>query len=161
MPRSPTLRRCSRSCCRSRGRAVGPSLIALARTALGAFPRYLQKPMMNRVAPRGEPRPIADRAHLLGTLVIALLIAQVLMGGLGATRSWLSAWLGNRLSHDIRVQLYEHLQFLSLGFSTSGRWAGYLARQPGYRAAAGVPRLGLAGPRDERAPDRRDHDRAL
>ena len=129
MPRSQTLKRLSRYLLPVWRPALGLSLIALAHTALGLIPPYLQKPLMDQVlAPRGEPRPIADRAHLLGTLVLALLIAQVLMAGLGAARSWLSAWLGNRISHDIRVQLYEHLQFLSLGFYDKQQMGSVISR---------------------------------
>ncbi len=129
LPRSQTLRRLALYLLPAWRQALGLSLIALAHTALGLIPPYLQKPLMDEVlAPRGEPRPVDERVRLLGTLVLALLIAHVLMSGLGAARAWLSAWLGNRISHDIRVQLYRHLQFLSLGFYDKQQMGNVISR---------------------------------
>ncbi len=109
--------------------ALGLALLALAHTALGLIPPYLQKPLMDEVlAPKGTPRPIDERLGLLGTLVLALLIAHVLMSALSALRSWLSAWLGNRISHDIRTRLYQHLQFLSLSFYDKRQMGSVISR---------------------------------
>ncbi|MGC9318548.1 MAG: ABC transporter transmembrane domain-containing protein [Armatimonadota bacterium] len=117
LPRTRTLRRLVGYLAPRWKPAVGLSLMALVHTGLGLVPPYLQKPLMDDVlAPKGEPRPVDERVHLLGLLVLALLVAHVLMSVISALRSWLVAWLGNRISHDIRVGLYQHLQFLSLGF---------------------------------------------
>ncbi|MGD9496356.1 MAG: ABC transporter transmembrane domain-containing protein, partial [Armatimonadota bacterium] len=109
--------------------AVALSLIALVHTALGLVPPYLQKPLMDDVlSPKGVPRPIDERLSLLGGLVLALLVAHVLMSVLSALRSWLSAWLGNRISHDIRTQLFHHLQFLSLSFYDKRQMGAVVSR---------------------------------
>ncbi|MBD3293145.1 MAG: hypothetical protein GF393_09485, partial [Armatimonadia bacterium] len=129
LPRSQTLRRLARYLLPLWRPAVGLSLIALAHTALGLIPPYLQKPLMDRVlAPTGEPQPVDERVELLGLLVLALLVAHVLMSGLSALRSWLSAWLGNRISHDIRSELYQHLQFLSLNFYDKRQMGSVISR---------------------------------
>ncbi|RKY00057.1 ABC transporter ATP-binding protein [Candidatus Poribacteria bacterium] len=93
------------------------STLTFLTTALGLLPPYLNKPLMDVVlAPKGVPRPLDERLKLLGLLVLVLLASRALMSALGAAQGWLSAWLGNRITHDIRCQLYQHLQFLSLGF---------------------------------------------
>jgi ATP-binding cassette subfamily B protein len=86
-------------------------------TALGLLPPYLNKPLMDVVlAPKGIPRPLEERLKLLGFLVLILVLSRALGSGLSAVQGWLSAWLGNRITHDIRCRLYEHLQYLSLRF---------------------------------------------
>jgi ATP-binding cassette subfamily B protein len=57
-----------------------------------------------------------DRVRMLGWLVLGLLASQI--GSLAVTilRARLLVQLGTRLSHDLRVQLYAQLQFLSLRF---------------------------------------------
>jgi len=101
---------------------VGLSLLALLQTTLGLVPPYLQKPLMDQVlAPIGVARPMLERASLLVLLVLTLLAAHALMASLSALQGWLSAWLGNRVSHDIRAQLYQHCSTCHCGFSTSAR----------------------------------------
>lgn len=96
---------------------VGLSILALANTGLSLVPPYLPRPLMDLVlAPTGQPRPLDERLRLLALLVIALLGAHVTMAAAGAIQGWLAALLGNRITHDIRCQLYQHLQYLSLRF---------------------------------------------
>jgi ATP-binding cassette, subfamily B, bacterial len=97
--------------------ALGLSLFAVVSTALGMLPIYLQIPLFDQVlAPKGEPQPMPERVRLLGLLVAALVTTRVVLAVLGVAQSWVSAWLGNRVTHDIRCQLYEHLQYLSLSY---------------------------------------------
>ncbi len=129
LPRTQTLRRLARYLVPVWRPAVGLSVMALAHTALGLIPPYLQKPLMDGVlAPQEGVRPFDERLRLLGLLVIALLAAHLLMAALSAARNWLSAWLGNRISHDIRVELYRHLQFLSLGFYDKRQMGSVISR---------------------------------
>ena len=105
------------------------SILALLNTALGLLPPYLQKPLMDEVlAPRGEPRPVPDRLRLLGLLVLTLLVARVLMAVTTAASGWLAAWLGNHITHDIRSQLYRHLQYLSLRFFDKRQMGSVISR---------------------------------
>ena len=93
------------------------STIALLSTALGLVPPYMNKPFIDVVlAPKGVPQPLEERLQLLGVLVLILLFSRVLVSALSVAQGWLSAWMGNRITHDIRCQLYRHLQFLSLRF---------------------------------------------
>jgi ATP-binding cassette subfamily B protein len=96
--------------------ALALSSLALTGTALGLVPPYLSKPLMDSVLAPSSPRPLPERLRLLGFLVVALLVARALGAMVGAAQGWLSAWLGNRITHGIRCQLYQHLQGLSLRF---------------------------------------------
>lgn len=84
---------------------------------LGLIPPYLTRPLMDKVlVPTDASALVADRLALLGWLVLALLAAQLLGQAIGIYRGRLLVKLGTSLSHDLRVQLYSHLQFLSLRF---------------------------------------------
>ena len=97
--------------------AIGLSVMALLSTALGLVPPYLNRPLIDIVlAPQGDAPPPEERLSLLGILVLILLFSYILTSALSAAQGWLSAWLGNSISHDIRSKLYQHLQFLSLRF---------------------------------------------
>ena len=91
--------------------------LTLVATALGLVLPYLWKFMINDVlALHGTPRPLPDRLRILTLIVVASVVAHVLIAALGVAQSWLSAWVGNRITHDVRCQLYRHLQDLSLRF---------------------------------------------
>ena len=85
-------------------------------TVLGLLPPYLQKPLMDRVLAPVVEVTVDQRLQTLGWLVLALLGARVLMSVVSIGQSWLSTWLGSKLTHDIRCALYDHLQFLSLRY---------------------------------------------
>jgi len=116
-PKRRTLWRLLRYLWRYLGFAALLSMLALLNTALGLVPPYLQKPLMDQVlAPQDATLELAVRFRWLGLLVLGLALARVLMAAASAGQGWLSAWLGTRITHDIRCQLYGHLQFLSLNF---------------------------------------------
>ena len=96
---------------------IGVWVLMLAGLGFGLVPPYLTRPLMDRVlAPTGQPAPIGDRFTLLGWLVLGLLGSQLLGQVVGIVRGRVLVRLGTRLSHDLRVQLYSRLQFLSLRF---------------------------------------------
>jgi ATP-binding cassette subfamily B protein len=110
-------------------KALCLSLLAALNTALGLVPPYLRKPLMDQVlTPVGEPRPVAERVLLLGYLLGALVAVHALMAATSAAQGWLSALLGNQLTHDIRCQLYQHLQFLSLRFYDKRQLGSVISR---------------------------------
>ena len=97
--------------------AVALSVLSLLVAALGMVPPYLNVPLMDKVlVPKGVPAPLEVRLSLLGMLVLALLGVHVSGAAISAAQNWLSAWLGNNITHDIRCRLYRHLQYLSLNF---------------------------------------------
>jgi len=96
--------------------ALALSGLAFITTALGLLQPYLFKPLMDDVLKPATPAPTAERLALLGLLTLVLVASRVLGAVLNAAQGWLTAWLGNRITHNIRCQLYQHLQFLSLSF---------------------------------------------
>jgi ATP-binding cassette subfamily B protein len=53
---------------------------------------------------------------LFAVLIGALIGTRLLQTGLQVSRLWLNAWLGNKVTVDVRRKLFEHLQALSLSF---------------------------------------------
>lgn len=100
-----------------RWQASGLFLLAALTTGLSLVPPYLTKPLLDGVlAPEGTAQPLEARLRLLGVLIGILVTVHILLGVLGAAMGWLAGWLGNAISHDVRCQLYDHLQHLSLRF---------------------------------------------
>lgn len=56
--------------------------------------------------------------NLLVTLVIAMVGLFLFSAALGIFQTWLTATVGNRVTGDLRVKLFEHLQAMELGFFT-------------------------------------------
>ena len=54
--------------------------------------------------------------RLLAILVGLLLVINVLNNGFRALRSYLMAWIGQRVTYNLRNQVYEHLHMLSIGY---------------------------------------------
>ncbi|MHB9107292.1 MAG: ABC transporter transmembrane domain-containing protein [Armatimonadota bacterium] len=101
--------------------AISLTLLATLSTALGLIPPYLQKPLVDDVLKlpvkealsQGE---IDKKLAMLGYLALILVAVLILTRVIGVIMSWLSSYLGNRITHDVRIQLYRHLQYLSLNF---------------------------------------------
>ncbi len=86
--------------------------------AIGIATPLVTKVVFDRALfpPSGDPQ-----LELLSWLV-ALMIALVLLGGAVAIgQTYLSTRVGQRVMHDLRFRLYEHLQGMSLRFFTSAR----------------------------------------
>jgi ATP-binding cassette subfamily B protein len=129
LPKTRTLRRLTEYLRPYWKPALGLSLLAAANTASGLLPPYLQKPLVDRVlAPQGAAPPVESRLPLLGLLVMALLATRIVMAAVTASQGWLAAWLGNRITHDIRCQLYQHLQYLSLRFFDKRQLGAVISR---------------------------------
>lgn len=55
---------------------------------------------------------------LLVRLVVAMIALYLLSSALGVLPTWLTSTVGNRVTGDLRVKLFEHLQAMELGFFT-------------------------------------------
>jgi ATP-binding cassette subfamily B protein len=64
--------------------------------------------------------PEKDRG-LLAWLVGGMIFISVATGVIGVGQTWLSNLVGQRVMHDLRTQVYRHLQRLSLAFFTKTR----------------------------------------
>lgn len=87
-------------------------------------PAYLTQPLTDRVLnPVNAPLSIEGRLRLLGWLVIILMGAQFFGQALGVWRGRMAVRLGQQLSHELRNDVFRHLQSLSLRY--------FDKRQPG------------------------------
>jgi len=55
---------------------------------------------------------------LLLVLVLTMIGLFLLSAAIGVVQTWLTATVGNKVTGDLRVQLFEHLQSMELGFFT-------------------------------------------
>lgn len=55
---------------------------------------------------------------LLVQLVVAMIVLFLLSAVLGVAQTWLTSTVGNSVTGDLRVRLFEHLQSMELGFFT-------------------------------------------
>ncbi len=96
--------------------------LTLLTVILGLIPTYIAKlltddvfvPAIKAIADGIAPGP--ELYSKLNVLVLATLVAFVLTTGLGAARSYMMRWLGNKVIYDLRTSAYEYLQRLSLSF---------------------------------------------
>ena len=91
--------------------------LALLFALCGLVPPYLNRPLMDIVlVPQGAPAPLPVRLQLLAVLVVAMFLVGVLQTLVGNARTWVGTYIAQTLTHTIRCQLYQHLQYLSLRF---------------------------------------------
>src|SRR6266513_953556 len=84
---------------------------------LSLVPPYLTKPLTDVVLkPVGNPLPAAQRYSLLGWLVLAWMSVQFIGQALGVWRGRMAVRLGQHLSHELREDVFRHLQSLSLKY---------------------------------------------
>jgi ATP-binding cassette subfamily B protein len=106
--------------------ALGFSL-TVAATLAGLVPPYLTMPLMDRVlVPIQEGRP-ADYGLVkwyLGGLALAAVAAMLLSWA----RTYVMAWVSERISADLRTRTYSHLQKLSLEFFGGKRTGDLMTR---------------------------------
>jgi ATP-binding cassette subfamily B protein len=57
-----------------------------------------------------------NNMHLFFILIGALVGTRLLLTAIQMGRLWLNAWLGNKVTVDVRTQLFNHLQRLSLSY---------------------------------------------
>lgn len=99
-----------------RGRIAVTGLLVIAGAALGVVPPLLvQRVFDDALFPQGGGAP---QLALLVQLVVAMIALYLLSAGLGVVQTWLTSTVGNSVTGDLRVRLFEHLQRMELGFFT-------------------------------------------
>ena len=93
-----------------RARLVLVGVLMLAAAAFGLVPPYLTKILVDDVL---IPR---RGASLLAWLVVGVTATSVLSTVIAIWRSRVGAWVGGRVSFDIRAALYDRLQWLSMRY---------------------------------------------
>ncbi len=102
-------------------------VLTLTSTAAGLVPPYLTMPLLDRVLiPHQNGQPVDVR--LIYGYLAALFAAAVLSWLLDWARSYVSAHVSERISGDLRMRTYEHLQKLSLEFFGGKRTGDLMAR---------------------------------
>jgi ATP-binding cassette, subfamily B, bacterial len=71
---------------------------------------------------------VPRNARVLTLILGALVGGFLLTGGSQVLRDYLYAWFGARILHDLRKQIFQHLQRLSLGFYSRMRTGDIAAR---------------------------------
>ncbi|MBI4506736.1 MAG: ABC transporter ATP-binding protein [Chloroflexi bacterium] len=89
-------------------------LCVLVNALLGVLPPLLIKQAIDDAIPRGD----LWQLHLLALGMIAV---PLLAGLIGVAQNYLNTLVGQQVMFDLRSQLYEHLQRLSLRFFTGTR----------------------------------------
>ncbi len=108
--------------------AIALSLLSILSTALGLLPPTLNKPLMDIVLAPKDPLPMDIRLKWLALLVIALGLSRLLISAISVFQGWLSVWVGLRISHDIRTQLFQHLHLLSFRFFDKQQMGNVISR---------------------------------
>ncbi|MCU4672287.1 ABC transporter ATP-binding protein [Microbacterium fluvii] len=111
---------------------LGPRIVALFRPYLGRIsltavivmvsagiavipPLIVQRIFDDALFPVDGSAP--DLA-LLVRLVVLMVALFLLSAALGVVQTWLTSTVGNRVTGDLRVKLFDHLQAMELGFFT-------------------------------------------
>ena len=97
-----------------RGRLAAVLGLILVSARLGMVSPFLLREILDVAIPE------KDR-ELLAWLVGGMIAISVVTGVLGVGQTWLSNLVGQRVMHDLRTQVYRHLQRLSLAFFTRTR----------------------------------------
>lgn len=99
-----------------RGRIVATVVLVVLGAAVAVIPPLLVQRIFDDALFPVDGSPVDLR--LLAILVAAMIGLFLLSGGLGVAQTWFTATVGNRVTGDLRVRLFTHLQSMELGFFT-------------------------------------------
>jgi ATP-binding cassette subfamily B protein len=100
-----------------RARIAVFAALMLASTALGMVAPYLTRPLFDVVlVPQGATRSVQQRLIWLGLIVAGMLVTQLFAQLLEIVQGRIAVFMTHSLAHRLRVELYAHLQLLSLRF---------------------------------------------
>ena len=104
-----------------RGRTALALLTLVAYTAVALLPPYLSKLAVDEGIQPGD-------LHRLTVIVIAFLLAGIASFVLSGAQTYFTGWVGERALADLRIQLFKHLQRLSLGYYERNRTGAIVSR---------------------------------
>lgn len=97
--------------------AVLVTMLFMVTTLLEMIPPYLTKPLLDNVLiPAAKGGDINSHVYMLALIVIGLVSVRILSTLLTIARGRAGAFLANKITYDIRNQLYECLQRLSMSY---------------------------------------------
>jgi ATP-binding cassette, subfamily B, bacterial len=97
-----------------RGRLTAVLILIAVSAGLSMISPFLLRDILDHAIPE-------NRNGLLVGLVAGMIGISVATGVLGVGQTWLTNLVGQRVMHDLRTQVYRHLQRLSLAFFTRTR----------------------------------------
>ena len=98
-----------------RGRIAVTGILVIVGAALGVVPPLLvQRIFDDALFPPGGGPDLAMLLRLVA-LMIGLFLASA---AVGVVQTWLTATVGNKVTGDLRVRLFDHLQAMELAFFT-------------------------------------------
>jgi ATP-binding cassette subfamily B protein len=97
-----------------RGRLAAVLALIAVSAGLGMISPFLLRDVLDVAIPDDDDK-------LLALLVAGMIGISVATGVLGVGQTWLSNVVGQKVMHDLRAQVYRHLQRMSLAFFTRTR----------------------------------------
>ena len=97
-----------------RGRLIVVLVLIAISAGISMISPFLLRDVLDTAIPQ-------NRDGLLIALVAGMIGISVATGVLGVAQTWLSNLVGQRVMHDLRTQVYRHLQQLSFAFFTRTR----------------------------------------
>ena len=97
-----------------RGRLGVVGGVIVVSAAIGVISPFLLREVLDVAIPE-------DNVRLLSALVAGMVAIPIITGALGVFSTLLSNQVGQSVMHDLRTQVYRHLQRLSLAFFTRTR----------------------------------------
>ena len=110
-----------------RVRAAILAVASLAATGAELLPPYLTRLIIDDVL-QAAGTPVDARMRLLGILVLGLIGARVLAWAAEWVHGWVATWLGAHATADIRSELYQQMERLSLQFYDKRRVGALMSR---------------------------------
>ena len=99
-----------------RGRIVLTAMLVIVGAAIAVIPPLIvQRVFDDALFPTTGGGP---NLTLLFRLVAAMIALFLISAGLGVVQTWLTSTVGNSVTGDLRVGLFDHLQSMELGFFT-------------------------------------------
>jgi ATP-binding cassette subfamily B protein len=99
-----------------RGPALLAFILSLLASGMDLAQAPLQKVLVDDILSSEINRSISDRLRDLGWLFVLLLFLRAGMALLGAARTFVMSWFGERLTYDLRRDVYDHLQKLTVSY---------------------------------------------
>jgi ABC-type multidrug transport system fused ATPase/permease subunit len=104
-----------------KGRSALAIVTLIAYTGAALLPPYLAKVAIDNGI---EPEDL----QVLGLVVAAFLVTALAVFALSAAQTYFTGWVGERGLADLRIQLFRHLQRLSLGYYERNRTGAIVSR---------------------------------
>lgn len=97
-----------------RGRIVVTGILVVVGAAIGVLPPLLIQRIFDDALFAGGGPDLGLLWRLVGAMIGLFLLSAVV----GVVQTWLTATVGNAVTGDLRVRLFDHLQEMELGFFT-------------------------------------------